>query len=233
MRNWFTAVNKRLLEALQAAETPSEDPEGSKRRSRRGAGLAARRTESTLTSLEMVFTSLRLLDKHDAFSGSIMIMLGSSLSKPREAIEIVFPSQPTSCPATGESDSWLSSACIQATRQLMPLTSQMPAPATGKAKMFVAVSSQCSLPAAQFNTIAEHRCSLKRCLASVVHVQGHSASQQPQPPSWLMQHADHSGSAAVQMQEIEQEQGIVMAPAPLQVCSTAVAGLTCSSGLSR
>lgn len=188
-----------------------------------------------MSSLEQQFASLRLIDNYQSFCGSVIIFLGSSLSKPCEAIEIVLPSLPPlhTC-SSDDGHTGFDSACIQSTRQLMPLTSRMPAPATGKTKMFVAVNSQCPLPAAQFDTVAEQRCSLKRCLASVVHItvgSRHSTSlpKTPQePPSWLIQHAEHNGAAAGRPQENEEAN----TPRPLQVCSTVVSGLTCSSAIS-
>ena len=51
---------------------------------RRGAGLALRRTDNMLTSLESAFTSLTSIGSHHTFSGSVILFMGTSLSKPRE-----------------------------------------------------------------------------------------------------------------------------------------------------
>lgn len=230
---------------LQAAETSREkelsDVSSSKRR---GAGLALRRTDATLTSLESAFTSLTSIGSHHTFSGSVILFMGTSLSKPREAIEIVFPihihsnAEPQASSQDNCRNNSLASACIQASRQLMPLTSQLPAPASGKTKMFVAVSNHITSPdcepAKHFDTVAVQRCSLKRCLTSIVHVTVGTGVQPTQQPSWLMQHAEHlTGPKDLpprQPQLGNDQEGSSVSGA-LDVCTTIVSGLTCSSGL--
>lgn len=213
-------------------DSPSKTSSGGSKR--RGSGLAARRAQSLVTNLEAAFASLALLDsdRNQTFPGSVLIMLGASLSKPREVIEIVLPKvgDPFTdgmIKDTVQQCNGFASVCVQATRQLMPLTSQMPAPATGKVKMWLAFSQPISpLPAANFEAMAELRCSLKRCLASVVHVtMGPSDSAAPatQAPSWLLQHADRQGIADGQIQCND----ITSTTPVLHVCSTVVSGLTC------
>jgi hypothetical protein len=215
--------------AVQAADTATgKDNEAlaSRRRPKRGAGLAVRRAAALISQLEDVFHSLSLIGSHGTFSGSVMIFLGTSLSKPREAIEIVFPQAAALECCGGGTCCGLRSVCVQATRQLMPITSQMPAPAARKAKMFVAVITNCALPSAQFDTVADHHCSLTKCLAAVVHVSV-GTSQNATAASWLMQHADCTGQNKEQNRCNERE----TLPAKLQVCSTVVSGLTCGCGM--
>jgi hypothetical protein len=190
---------------------------------RRGAGLRLRRAAKLLVELEQVFDVLQQVDKLDGCSPSVLIFLGQSMSKPREALEIAFP------PLEGDADN-RSRSCMPAfeaaemqkayrsvTRQMVQHSSQLPMPPTGgKVKLFLALRNG-TKPRAGFDVVHEPRCSLKRCLTSVfkIHCRPHRvALVMPCSQGWLLQQCSSSDP-------LEQ----------LSVCRWPVSGLTYSDTL--